>query len=167
MMHLSRRPIRFLSDWNFLMIPGLRFVLRRARTIPVAAKLARPRWLTFLRTFLIHGRPGLEGARMALLAGNSVGVFSEGRAHRHPLQMLRGHRGAALLSLEARVPILPVGIRFPGTDGMKQVPEFHRMEIHIGNPLWPGHEDPVAHLHSRLMHSLETLSAKKWNCHRT
>ncbi len=164
LMYIGGRPIRFLSDWNFLMIPGLHFILRRGRTIPVTTKLARPRWLTFMRSALVRGKVGLNGAREALWAGNSIGIFPEGKANHNPATLLPGHLGAAILSLESGAPILPVGIRYPGTERMNRVPELYPMEIYIGSPLWPDDQstaEPAARFHDRMMSALEELSGKK------
>ena len=60
------RPIRFLADWNLLLIPGLRGLMRRAETIPVTTKAARPRWLTRFRRRLVTGPSGIDGARRSL-----------------------------------------------------------------------------------------------------
>ena len=113
MLHRGGRLIHFLADWNFRLIPGIGLLYRRAETITVTAKHARPRVLDALKPFYRHSLTVLDRARLCLALGKSVGVFPEGRINRDPRRLLAGRRSAALLSLETGVPVVPVGIRFP------------------------------------------------------
>src|ERR1700742_4971686 len=49
MLHRSGRLIHFLADWNFRLIPGIGLIYRRARTITVTRKSARPAFLNVLK----------------------------------------------------------------------------------------------------------------------
>lgn len=110
--------------------------------------------------------PPFDQARDHLLAGKSVGVFPEGKVNWDPDTLLRGRLGAARLSLETNVPIIPAGIRFapPGEDG-----KLSRMTIRIGAPIQP--PKPVAKVastreaydwHGTIMTEISRLSGKAW-----
>jgi 1-acyl-sn-glycerol-3-phosphate acyltransferase len=163
------KPIRFLSDWNFLLIPGVRSLMRRAETIPVTTKSARPRWLNRFRRTLVRGPVGIQGARASLAQGRSVGIFPEGRAHGDTRFMLRGRLGAAALALEAGVPVIPAGIRFPGhIEGRRPLPVLTPLELYIGEPIHPGcpgiapHKEQVEDFHGVIMTAIARLAGKNW-----
>ena len=162
------KPIRFLSDWNFLLIPGLRSLMRRAETIPVMMKSARPRWLNCFRRRLVKGPAGIDGARLSLAQGKSIGIFPEGRAHGDTRFMRRGHLGAALLAIESGVPVFPAGIRFPGHIQGRPLPPLAPLELRIGEAIRPGcqgttsHKEQVQDLHRKIMISIARLAEKKW-----
>ncbi len=160
------KPIRFLSDWNFLLIPGVRSLLRRAETIPVTTKSARPRWLNRFRQTLVQGPTGIDGARLSLAQGRSIGIFPEGRAHGDTRCTLRGRRGAAVLALEAGVPVFPAGIRFPGHVQGRPLPVLAPLELYIGEPIHPGrptitpHREQVEDFHRIMMTAIARLAGK-------
>ncbi len=160
------KPIRFLSDWSFLLIPGLRSMMRMAETIPVTTKPARPRWLNRFRKTLVQGPAGIDGARLSLAQGRSIGIFPERRAHGDTRRMLQGRRGAAVLALEAGVPVFPAGIRFPGHVEGRPLPVLAPLELHIGEPIRPGppaitpHREQVEDFHRTIMASIARLAGK-------
>jgi 1-acyl-sn-glycerol-3-phosphate acyltransferase len=162
------KPIHFLSDWNFLLIPGIRSLMRRAETIPVTNKPARPRWLNRFRQTLVQGPAGIDGARLSLAQGRSIGIFPEGRAHGDTRRMLRGSRGASLLALETGVPVFPAGIRFPGHVQGRPLPALAPLELYIGEPIRPGrpaikpHIEKVKDFHRIIMTSIARLAGKNW-----
>lgn len=162
------RPVHFLADWNFLLVPGLATVFRIAEVIPVNRKPARPAFLNRFRARLCPDRSAHELARDRLAAGASVGIFPEGTATGLPDRLLSGHRGAAQLSLEAGVPLLPVGIRHAVGPGGRRVGEFAPMSLHFGEPLVPppGDRQPnraeISEWHAQLMGALARLTGKRW-----
>jgi 1-acyl-sn-glycerol-3-phosphate acyltransferase len=105
--------IHFMADWNFRMVPGIDLLYRRAGVITIARKPARPRFLNVLKPLFTDAVPPADQARRHLAAGRSVGVFPEGTVNRDPLRLKRGRPGAAQLSLETGVPVVPVGLRYP------------------------------------------------------
>jgi 1-acyl-sn-glycerol-3-phosphate acyltransferase len=168
--HRGGRLIHFWSDWMFRLVPGLGLVLRRARTIVVATKPARPRVLNLLRRFFVPPVTPLDQARTLLVTGNAVGAFPEGTVNRRRDRLLAGRLGVARLSLETGTPIVPVGIRFPEVAPGQTVPEDAIMDIAIGRPLTPprtsGRRPALAEVrawHAVMMSEIARLSGKSWN----
>jgi 1-acyl-sn-glycerol-3-phosphate acyltransferase len=160
------RLIHFLADWNFRLIPGIGLIYRRAETITVTRKPARPRLLNVLKPLYARETSALARARAHLEAGRSVGVFPEGTVNRDPRQLLRGDRGAARLSLQTGVPVVPAGIRFRAAGG---TPAHSAMEVMIGAPLAPprpkNDRPPLADVrawHARVMSEIGVLCGKDW-----
>lgn len=162
------RPVHFLADWNFLLVPGLALVLRLGQTIPVNRKPAKPAWLNRLRPVLCPARTAHELALERLEAGAAVGIFPEGTATGFPDRLLRGLTGAARLSLAAGAPVIPIGIRHRRQPGQRRVTNFAPMSLHVGSPLVPSSNGvPADHAairewHGEIMTALATLSAKTW-----
>ena len=168
MLHRRGRLIHFLSDWNFRLIPGIGLIYRRAETITITRKSARPRVLNVLKPLYHNPKSVLEQTRARLLAGMSVGIFPEGRVNRDPDRLLKGRTGAAFLSLETGVPIIPAGIRFAAAEADR--PTLNTpLEIRIGAPLTPPPptRSPVAIAdlgawHAHLMTEIARLSGRAW-----
>lgn len=164
------RLIHFIADWNFMLVPGVGSLLRRGEVLASVRKDARPRFLNRLRSRYAHPLPPFERAAQKLAAGRSVGVFPEGTANRDPHRLLRGRHGAARLSLQSGVPIIPVGLRFPFEPAGQPIRDLARVAIEIGEPLAPRRaacgEPSLAEVrarHAEMMLSLSNLSGKSWN----
>jgi 1-acyl-sn-glycerol-3-phosphate acyltransferase len=169
------RPVHFLADWNFLLIPGVGYLYAGTGAIAVTRKDARPRVLNRLKPLFSGATPALEQARARLQAGDSVGVFPEGTVNRDPDRLLRGRFGAARLSLETGVPVLPVGIRFLGRPrGRAGGDSGSPMSIHLGAPLTPPLEmtdgaigaasiASVRLWHGEIMGAIASLCGKSWS----
>ncbi|MEZ5785102.1 MAG: lysophospholipid acyltransferase family protein [Xanthobacteraceae bacterium] len=169
MLHRGGRLIHFLADWNFRLIPGIGLIYRRAQTITVLAKSARPRVLDALKPLYRHPRTALDHARHCLAHGRSVGLFPEGTVNRHPQRLLGGRRSAALLSLETGAPVVPVGIRFPHAPPGRRIRDRDAMDVHIGPPLLgppSGGSHPtraaLKERHAAIMTEIARLSGKAW-----
>jgi 1-acyl-sn-glycerol-3-phosphate acyltransferase len=167
MFHRGGRLIHFLADWNFRLIPGVGLIYRRGGVITVTHKPARPAFLNVFKPLYTDPVPPFERARKHLEAGRSVGVFPEGTTNPNPERLLTGRLGAARLSLETGVPVMPMGIRFPA--GTAADPTAGAMEIHIGAPLRPPVPEPgpaplekVRDWHAKLMTEIARLSGKSW-----
>jgi 1-acyl-sn-glycerol-3-phosphate acyltransferase len=161
------RRIHFMADWNFRMIPGIGLLYRRAGVITVAHKPARPRFLNILKPLFVDAMSPTEQARQHLAAGRSIGVFAEGTVNRDPLRLRRGRPGAAQLSLETGVPIVPVGLRYPTVPRGTAIPEGSPMAIEIGPPLIPPAAGKPAYAatwawHGQIMTAIARLSGKSW-----
>jgi 1-acyl-sn-glycerol-3-phosphate acyltransferase len=166
-LHRGGRLIHFFADWNFRLIPGIGLIYRRAQTITVTRKPAKPAFLNALKPFYMTSPCALERARQQLANGHSVGIFPEGTVNRDPGRLLLGHRGAAYLSLTTRTPVIPAGIRFPGAQG--RIDDHAHMEVSIGAPLAPpgihGRRPSRAELrgwHAVVMNEIGRLSGKPW-----
>ena len=149
-LHRDGHLIHFLADWNFRLIPGIGLIYARAETITVTRKPARPRFLNALKPLYLHPLSALDRARLHLATGKSVGIFPEGKINRDPHRLLPAHHGAALLSLESGVPVVPAGIRFPGSEPGRPIRDGAPMEVRIGPPLFARRSEPMslAHLHA-------------------
>jgi 1-acyl-sn-glycerol-3-phosphate acyltransferase len=157
------RIVRFLADWNFMLLPPVFALYKSARVIPVTSKPARPRFLTGLRSLLTSPPTGFACARQCLGRGRPVGVFVEGTTNRNPTRLLRGRRGAARLSLDADVPILPVGIRFPDHDDPDlPVADDEPLSVHVGHPLSPPASDDLPRWHAAIMRAVANCSDTTW-----
>jgi 1-acyl-sn-glycerol-3-phosphate acyltransferase len=166
-LHRDGRLIHFLADWNYRLIPGVGLIYRRAETITVTRKPARPRVLNVLKPLFLHPQTALDRARSHLADGHALGIFPEGTVNRNPQQLRPGRRGAALLSLETGVPVVPAGIRFPGAHAEQPIGGLALMEVHIGAPLIPsrpsGARVSLADLHrwhATIMHEIGGLCGK-------
>lgn len=167
MLERGGRPIHYLADWNLRLIPGVGLLYRTAGVITVVRKPARPRFLNVFKRLYDDPISPIERARQRLTAGRSVGVFPEGTINRDPSRLLSGRRGAARLSLETGVPILPMGIRFPEAEPGR--PAVGPMELFIGQPLTPpavastpAPYSAVRDWHATLMSEIACLSGKTW-----
>jgi 1-acyl-sn-glycerol-3-phosphate acyltransferase len=163
-LHRGGALIHFLADWNFMLIPGIGLIYRRSKVIVMTSKGIRPGFLNVLKPAFADTMEPLERAREHLAAGRSVGVFPEGTVNGDPGRLLRGRLGAARLSLDAGVPIVPVGIR-PAAATSERWP-FPPLEINIGAPLEPpkgerGSRAAMA-FHARTMNRIAELSGKPW-----
>jgi 1-acyl-sn-glycerol-3-phosphate acyltransferase len=168
------RPVHFLGDWNFRLIPGVGYLYAKTGAITVTRKDARPRILNRFKPLFVAQTPALEQARARLRAGRSIALFPEGTINRDPHRLLRGRFGAARLSLETGVPVVPVGIRFLGSPGDGRRADCGRpMGIYIGAPLTPpqdavGSADQpppgaaVRAWHGEIMTAIAALSGKTW-----
>jgi 1-acyl-sn-glycerol-3-phosphate acyltransferase len=163
--HRGGRPVHFLADWNFMLYPGLGFLMRRAQVIPVGRKPARPHFLNRLKRYYVPESDSLDRAHDILAAGGAVGIFPEGTVNRDPHHLLLGYLGAALLAQRSGAPIIPVGIRHPGHDGKRPISGRDRMHLIIGEPLAGSPDqsrDALNQQHARLMTALSRLSGKSW-----
>jgi 1-acyl-sn-glycerol-3-phosphate acyltransferase len=168
--HRGGSLIHFWSDWVFRLVPGLGMLLRRSGTICVPTKRSRYRLLNLLRPLYDRNEPAFTQAREMLAQRRPIGVFPEGTVNRDPKRLLPGRFGAARLSLETGVPVVPAGIRFPQvSEDEARVPERAAIEIHIGRPLTPprcaSNKPSFAEVrawHATMMSEIARLSGKSW-----
>lgn len=165
----SGKPVRFLADWNFRLYPGVGYLYDRSGCITVPTKPARLRFLNRFKRRLHRRGPPFEQARSTLADGGSIGIFPEGTVNRSPSRLLRGRQGAARLSLEMGVPVLPVGVRFQGPprpDG--SIDSNAPISLEIGSPMAPpSRQGPITRSevqawHRRVMTSLGAHCGKVW-----
>ena len=162
------RMIHFLADWNFCLVPGVWLFYHYGQVITIARKPAKPRFLNVFKPLFTSREPGFSRAQTALEEGRSVGIFPEGTTNRHPTKLLKGFSGAAQLSLQTQVPILPIGIQFPDHDKTKPIPEWIPMALKIGSPMKPQKTEGKPKLeeirawHRQIMAAIADLSGKSW-----
>lgn len=168
MLQRRGRPVHYLADWNFRLYPGVGLLYDAAEVITVTRKSVPIPLLNKLKRFYDDPIPSIERARRHLLNGRSVGFFPEGTINRDPARLLVGRSGAARLSLETGVPVVPMGVRFPEApaDQSRAGP----MEAFIGAPLVPSKVDAtpapysaVRDWHATLMREIGRLSGKEWH----
>ncbi|NJO35689.1 MAG: hypothetical protein HC869_24035 [Rhodospirillales bacterium] len=104
--------MHFLADWNFRLIPGMDFIYARAQVVTVTRKSAKPRFLNALKPLYRHAQPTLERARLIWPPAAPSGLFPEGEVNRDSRNLLRGRRGAARLSIETGIPVVPMAFVF-------------------------------------------------------
>lgn len=162
MLHRGGRPVHYLADWNFRLIPGVGMLYSCAGVITVTRKPARPKFLNVFRRFYEDPISPLEQTRQHLAAGRSVAIYPEGVVNHDPVRLLAGHSGAARLSIETGIPVVPMGIRAVGA-------EAAQLEMSIGEPLMPPAIDgtraskaAVRSWHAVLMSEIARLSGKRW-----
>jgi 1-acyl-sn-glycerol-3-phosphate acyltransferase len=132
------RAVRFLADWNFRLIPGIGYLYAMSDAITLTRKDARPRILNRLRSRYEPKVPPLAEAKNHLMRGGSVGIFPEGTVNVSADRLARVHRGAARLSLETGIPVLPVGIRFARRRRLTgRIDPTSAMSIHFGAAVSP------------------------------
>tara|TARA_Y100001934_G_C12385149_1_gene795153 strand:+ start:6619 stop:7416 length:798 start_codon:yes stop_codon:yes gene_type:complete len=160
--------IRFIADWNLMLVPFVYFIYRSGQVIVLDRKPAKPAFLNVFRPWLTHKTTAFDHAMELIDQGHSIGVFPEGTTNSHPTQLLRGFVGAAKLSIMKGVPVVPAGIRFPKHQGDGPVRELEPMRIVIGKPIPPPEhsESPKRRLvydfHSVIMQEIARLSGKSW-----
>jgi len=163
------KPIHFLADWNFRLVPLVGSLMRAAEAIALTRKPARPRVLDILRPLFTSPESGFVRAQRRLAAGGSVGVFPEGTVNRDARHLLRGHSGAAWLSATTGVPVVPAGIRFPGHPPARPVSDLSPLVLEIGEPRIPPRPSPVPareeirSWHECIMRHVAELSGKAWH----
>jgi 1-acyl-sn-glycerol-3-phosphate acyltransferase len=164
------RPVRFLADWNFRLIPGVGYLYNRTGAVTLTGKDARPRVLNHLKPWFEPKTPPLQTARSHLAQGGSIGIFPEGTVNRDAERLLPGRRGAARLSLEMGVPVVPLGIRFAQRDPVSGFSDSSSsMSFHFGRPMLPSDDGcaevsqrRVSDWHARLMAEIGLLCGKRW-----
>jgi len=168
-LHRGGKRIHFLADWNYRVVPGIGFIYQRAGVVTVLRKPARPSALNFLKRLYRHFPAPRLHAREHLAAGRSIGIFPEGQVNYDNDLMMRGRHGAARLSLEVGVPVVPMGIRFPDAEAGRTAQSQSVMELFIGAPLAPQSPsraeaslDEARAWHATIMGAIARLSNKTW-----
>lgn len=165
------RPVRFLADWNFRLIPGVGYLYDRSGAITVTHKEAKPRVLNRLKPIFAPPVPGHLEALRHLRQGGSLGIFPEGTVNRDSSRLLPGRRGAARFSLQAGVPMVPAGIRFARRNSRTgTIDASSPMVIRFGEPISPPSSPnltpsrkAVSDRHARLMSAVSELCGKEWS----
>ncbi len=130
------RVISFMMAREYYEIPGLNWLCRSVRSIPVDrdAKDMRP----------------VRAALGRLRAGDLVGMFPEGRINLGS-EFLEANPGVAWLALKARVPVYPVFIHDApqGNSMIDPFCTFSRVRVSYGDPI-----DLSPYFHRKTSHAL-------------
>lgn len=162
------RLVPFLADWNFALIPVVGLVMRRGRSIYLTRKRAKPAFLNVFRPLYEGQVPAFERARRLLEGGTPVGVFPEGTTNRNGRLLLRGHTGAAQLSLQTGAPVLPAGLRYHRHTPDGRVHPRSPFTVVFGEPLTPPAAVPAPELsqvrdwHQTVMQEIARLAGREW-----
>lgn len=118
----NRRPLEFLTAQEYFETPGLRFIFKSLRSIPVER----------------NGKD-MTATRVALRRlkeGRIVGVFPEGRINTGP-GLLQGDTGIAWLALHSKAPVYPAFIHNApqGKTMLSSLYTFTRVRITWGDPI--------------------------------
>lgn len=160
--------IRFIADWNLMLVPGVWVVYRAGEVIVLDRKPAKPPFLNIFRPLLTDKITASERAAQLIDEGHSIGIFPEGTTNNDSKNLLRGFYGAAQLSITKGVPVVPAGIRFPYHHGDGPIREMEPMEIEFGASMQPPetNEKPkrrvVMNFHHAIMQEISRLSGKSW-----
>lgn len=144
-----RRPVHFVMDHAFFRGRALRWVLRRAKVIPIAAGRENP------------GQTGkaYESIAAALAAGGVVCIFPEGQIT-YDGKMNGFKAGVIKVLRKTPVPVVPMALhglwgtffsRYGGA-AMSRRPKLlgQAVELRIGEPIPAGEIPPIAALEERV-----------------
>jgi 1-acyl-sn-glycerol-3-phosphate acyltransferase len=168
------RRVGFLTDWMYLCLPGLGWLMRQSEAIPVYGKPAR--WRLGEGYRLERRRePVVEACLERLAAGRSLGVFPEGTRNPDPARLLRPRSGLGEIVLRSAAPVVPVGIHYPAAGRLGRAPRVGRLVLRPGEPLFFPEErraareaaggerrEAVRRVVSRVMAELQELSGKRY-----
>lgn len=165
--HREGKPVHFMADWNLKLVPGVAVIYRCGEIITVDRKPAKPGFLNVFRPMLTDKVSAPKRAEEKLKAGSSVAIFPEGTVNRDPNTLLKGHPGAAQLSIKTGVPVIPLGIRFPEVGSDRKITDRDRMSLHVGTPMSPpksvrsSGRGALREWHQTIMKEISRLSGKK------
>lgn len=125
------RKVSFLAKSDYFTAPGVAGAIRRSLFESMGA-------ISVDRQSSRAAQESLESALTVLRAGGAFGIYPEGTRSRDG-RLYRGRTGVAWLALEARAPIVPVGL--VGTDRIQPIgsrfPTLAKVEVHFGPPIIP------------------------------
>jgi 1-acyl-sn-glycerol-3-phosphate acyltransferase len=128
------RSVHFLTDWMYLQIPVLGWLIRLGEPVPVYGKPAR--WK--LREAYRQERrkePVVEACLARLAAGGSLGIFPEGTRNPDPARLQRGRGGLGEIVLRSAAPVMPVGLHYPAAERLGRAPRLGRLVVRFGEPM--------------------------------
>ena len=130
---MVRRPVRFVMDYKIYRIPGLHYIFRAARTIPIAGKKENPEVLA----------KAWREMENALDDGDVLVIFPEGQITRDG-QINPFRNGVRDLVDRKQVPVLPVALRnlwgsmFSRSHSLRLPRKlFARIDLVIDKPIAP------------------------------
>ncbi len=145
---VCRRPIQFIMDYAIFRTPGLSWVFRQMKAIPIASARTHPELV----------EAAFARAREALAAGEVVGIFPEGRITDSG-ELYPFRPGIERLVRETGAPVVPIGLsglwgsffsRAAGGRAFRRFRGFwNRISVAVGAPV-PATEVTAAGLQARV-----------------
>lgn len=152
--------VHFMADWSFLLNPFVRPFFKAGQIIPVLDKPARPKFLNRFKHRVVGPKNGWALASSYLEEQRSVGVFPEGVAHGNIHQLRPFRTGTARLAAKHKVPLLPVGIRFPNAQH-NRIGIWPKMSFHFGEAYFPKTALHIHEINQQLVEKIAQLSQKQ------
>lgn len=125
----SPRQVRFLAKEEYWTAPGIGGRLRKGFFDAVGM-------VPVNRLSATAAQESLDKGLEVLRAGDAFGIYPEGTRSRDG-RLYRGHTGVAWLALNARVPVVPVGLI--GTEKIQPVgarfPTLAKVTVKFGEPI--------------------------------
>lgn len=126
--------VTFLVDWMYSKLPVIGWFVNQVEPVLIYNKRAKLNYLNLRKP----SRPrqyALSECLQKLQDCCSIGIFPEGARNPDPHRLRRGRLGVGELALQAKVPVVPVGVDFPSRHRLGRVPAFGRVVLRIGKPL--------------------------------
>ncbi|NHQ61260.1 1-acyl-sn-glycerol-3-phosphate acyltransferase [Chlorobium sp. BLA1] len=133
--HLGGRTISFVIDWMYGKIPLLGSLMNLIDPVYVYSKRSTISWIEAKRSSISAGDT-VERCTLKLFAGQSIGIFPEGKRNRNPETLVKGKPGIGHIALKSGAPVIPVGIDFKSRTTKGKIPILGRTIIRIGAPLY-------------------------------
>jgi 1-acyl-sn-glycerol-3-phosphate acyltransferase len=95
----------------------------------------KPAKIPVLNKYRKRGRNAFQECVNRLNTGVSIAIFPEGTRNRNPHALRRARKGIGSIVLETDVPVLPIGIDFPGRVQGSTMPMLGSVILRMGNPL--------------------------------
>ena len=131
---MQGQKVTFMVDWMYSKLPFIGWLVNQMEPVLVYNKKASLNYLNRLKPLSRHQT--VLGECLQRLRDNcSIGIFPEGTRNPDPHALRRGRQGVGELALQARVPVVPVGVDFPARHRLGRVPAFGRLVLRIGKPL--------------------------------
>ena len=137
-----RRPIRFVMDYHIHRTPGVGFIFRHSRTIPIATA----------KENLALKETAFAAVAQALKNGELIGLFPEGRIT-HSGEINHFRYGVGRILSETPVPVIPMALRGlwgsffsrrygPAMSKPSLLRPFAKIELVVGEPVPPEQGSP-------------------------
>jgi 1-acyl-sn-glycerol-3-phosphate acyltransferase len=137
-----RRPIRFVMDYHIHRTPGVGFIFRHSRTIPIATA----------KENLALKETAFAAVAQALKNGELIGLFPEGRIT-HTGEINHFRYGVGRIVSETPVPVIPMALRGlwgsffsrrygPAMSKPSLLRPCARIELVVGEPVPPEQGSP-------------------------
>jgi 1-acyl-sn-glycerol-3-phosphate acyltransferase len=131
---MKGQKVTFMVDWMYGKLPVIGWFVNQIEPVLVYNKKASLTYLNRLKP-LQRRQTVLAECLQRLRDNCSIGIFPEGTRNPDPYNLRRGRQGVGELALQARVPVVPVGVDFPARHRLGRVPAFGRLVLRIGKPL--------------------------------